>query len=98
MAQSSELRTLFVDSTEAERQNDDSSRIILREQMEVAIDNVLFLDDLSVCGQLPMVSTHSVKVYVLEQTPKKISVSDFHANTPRRNTVDDFSIHAAKRQ
>ena len=65
--------------------------------MEVAIDNVLFLDDLSVCGQLPMVSNHSAKVYVIEQTPKK-SVSDFHANAPRRNTVDDFSIHTAKRQ
>ena len=47
MAMSSELRTLFVDSTEAKRQNDGSFRIILREQMEVAIDNVLFLDDLS---------------------------------------------------
>ena len=37
---SSELRTLFVDSTEAQRQNDGSFRIILREQMEVAISEL----------------------------------------------------------
>ena len=43
---SNELRTLFVDSAQAERQSDGSFRIILREQMEVDIENVLYLDDL----------------------------------------------------
>ena len=62
---SNELRTLFVDSAQAERQSDGSFRIILREQMEVDIENVLYLDDLSVCGQLPMVSNHSSKVLSL---------------------------------
>ena len=82
MAMSSELRTLFVDSTEAQRQNDGSFRIILREQMEVAIDNVLYLDDLSVCGQLPMVSNHSSKVYVIEQTPKNFDYLPFRPKLP----------------
>ena len=72
MAMSNELRTLFVDSAQAERQSDGSFRIILREQMEVDIENVLYLDDLSVRGQLPMVSNHSSKVYVIEQTPKNL--------------------------
>ena len=74
---SNELRTLFVDSAQAERQSDGSFRIILREQMEVDIENVLYLDDLSVCGQLPMVSNHSSKVYCIEQTPKSF---DFLTN------------------
>ena len=82
MAMSSELRTLFVDSTEAQRQSDGSFRIILREQMEVAIDNVLYLDDLSVCGQLPMVSNHSSKVYVIEQTPKNFDYLPFKPKLP----------------
>ena len=79
---SNELRTLFVDSAQAERQSDGSFRIILREQMEVDIENVLYLDDLSVCGQLPMVSNHSSKVYVIEQTPKNFDYLPFRPKLP----------------
>ena len=82
MAMSNELRTLFVDSAQAERQSDGSFRIILREQMEVDIENVLYLDDLSVCGQLPMVSNHSSKVYVIEQTPKNFDYLPFRPKLP----------------
>ena len=53
MAQSLELRTIFADSTWATRNDDGSFSINLAEQMEVAPEHVLFLDNISVCGNLP---------------------------------------------
>ena len=52
MAQTSELRTVFADSTWASQNDDGSFSLNLSEQMEVAPEHVMFLDNISVCGNL----------------------------------------------
>ena len=48
MSQSLELRTIFADSTWATRNDDLSFSINLSEQMEVAPEHVMFLDNISI--------------------------------------------------
>ena len=69
MASNSELRTLFCDSSLAEKQLDGSFLIPLEEQLEVGQDHVLFLDDVSIVGQIPTISSHNQNLYVVEQCP-----------------------------
>ena len=70
MSQSLELRTVFFDSTWATRNDDLSFSINLSEQMEVAPEHVMFLDNISICGNLPQVALHNRNLYVMERCPK----------------------------
>ena len=76
MAQSLELRTIFADSTWATRNDDGSFSINLSEQMEVAPEHVLFLDNISVCGNLPQISLHNRNLYVMERVPKRFEYAN----------------------
>ena len=76
MAQSLELRTIFADSTWATRNDDGSFSINLSEQMEVAPEHVLFLDNISVCGNLPQISLHNRNLYIMERVPKRFEYAN----------------------
>ena len=70
MDQSSGLRTLFADSTYATRESSGAFRIVLNEQIEVSPDQVLWIDEISVVGNVPQISAHNQNLYVVERTPK----------------------------
>ena len=80
MAQSLELRTIFADSTWAVHNNDGSFSLNLSEQLEVAPEHVLFLDNISVCGNLPQISLHNRNIYVLERVPKNFQYAGVQFN------------------
>ena len=81
MAQSLELRTIFADSTWAVRNDDGSFSLNLAEQMEVAPEHVLFLDNISVGGNLPQVSLHNRNLYVMERVPKNFKYTGVQVKT-----------------
>ena len=70
MDQTSGLRILFVDSTYATRETSGAFRIILQEQIEVSADQVLWIDEISVVGNVPQISSHNQNLYMVERTPK----------------------------
>ena len=80
MAQSLELRTIFADSTWAKHNDDGSFSLNLSEQLEVAPEHVLFLDNISVCGNLPQISLHNRNLYVLERVPKNFQYAGVQFN------------------
>ena len=67
MDQTSGLRTLFADSTYATRESSGAFRIVLQEQIEVSSDQVLWIDEISVVGNVPQISTHHQNLYVVER-------------------------------
>ena len=77
MSQHMELRTIFADSTWANQNDDGSFSINLSEQLEIAPKHVLFLDNISVCGNLPQIVLHNRKLYVIERTPKNFKYKNF---------------------
>ena len=77
MSQHMELRTIFADSTWANQNDDGSFSINLSEQLEIAPEHVLFLDNISICGNLPQIALHNRKLYVLERTPKNFKYKNF---------------------
>ena len=44
--------------------------LLLDEQIEVPNGNVMYLDEVSVIGSIPMVNMNNQKLYVVEQTPR----------------------------
>ena len=70
MSQALELRCVYCDSLWADKNDDGSFSIDLPEQFEVAPEHVLFIDNVSVCGNLPQVSLHNRNLYVVERTPR----------------------------
>ena len=87
MAQSLELRTIFADSTWATRNDDGSFSINLSEQMEVAPEHVLFLDNISVCGNLPQISLHNRNLYVMERVPKRFEYANLQVKVGNNTTL-----------
>ena len=87
MAQSLELRTIFADSTWATRNDDGSFSLNLSEQMEVAPEHVLFLDNISVCGNLPQISLHNRNLYVMERVPKRFEYANFQVKVGNNTTL-----------
>ena len=87
MAQSLELRTIFADSTWATRNDDGSFSINLSEQMEVAPEHVLFLDNISVCGNLPQISLHNRNLYVMERVPKRFEYANLQVEVGNNTTL-----------
>ena len=70
MTQALELRAIYADSTWADKNDDGSFSIDLPEQFEVAPEHVLFIDNVSVCGNIPQIGLHNRNLYVLERVPK----------------------------
>ena len=87
MAQSLELRTIFADSTWATRNDDGSFSLNLAEQMEVAPEHVLFLDNISVCGTLPQISLHNRNLYVMERVPKRFEYANLQVVVGNNTTL-----------
>ena len=70
MTQALELRACYLDSTWAQKNDDGSFSIDLPEQFEIAQEHVLFIDNVSVCGNLPQISLHNRNLYVCERVPR----------------------------
>ena len=73
MSQMSEIRCFYLDSQWTQRNKNGSFSLILGEQIEVPNSHVLYLDDVSVIGSIPMVNINNNKLYVVEKTPREFS-------------------------
>ena len=71
MSQMSEIRCFYLDSQWTQRNENGSFSLILGEQIEVPNSHVLYLDDVSVIGSIPMVNINNNKLYVVERTPRE---------------------------
>ena len=60
--------------------DDGSFSLNLSEQLEVAPEHVLFLDNISVCGNLPQISLHNRNIYVMERVPKNFQYAGLQFN------------------
>ena len=70
MSQMQEIRSFYLDSQWTQRNANGSFSLLLDEQIEVANSQVMFLDEVSVIGSIPMVNLNNQKLYVVEQTPR----------------------------
>ena len=68
MSQMQEIRSFYLDSQWTQRNANGSFSLLLDEQIEVANSQVMFLDEVSVIGSIPMVNINNQKLYVVEQT------------------------------
>ena len=66
----SEVRCFYLDSAWTQRNQNGSFSLILSEQIEVPNAHVMYLDDVSVIGSIPMVNINNNKLYVVERTPQ----------------------------
>ena len=66
---SQDVRTIFVDTSWCTVENDGSFRMDLPQTVEAQPDLVGYVDDITVTGSLPQVSTANNRLYVLERTP-----------------------------
>ena len=66
---SQDIRTLYVDSNWCNVEADGSFRLDMFETIEVKESMVAFVDDITVQGSLPHVSTANNRLYVIERTP-----------------------------
>ena len=73
MSQMSEIRCFYLDSRWTQRNNNGSFSLILNEQIEVPNSHVLYLDDVSVIGSIPMVNPNGNRLYVVERTPREFA-------------------------
>ena len=69
----SEIRCFYLDSQWTQRNKNGSFSLILGEQIEVPNSHVLYLDDVSVIGSIPMVNINNNRLYVVEKTPREFS-------------------------
>ena len=69
----SEIRCFYLDSRWTQRNNNGSFSLILDEQIEVPNSHVLYLDDVSVIGSIPMVNLNTNRLYVVERTPREFA-------------------------
>ena len=74
MTQAADTRTIFADSSYAERLESGAFRLILPAQVPVGPEDVLFLDDASLSGASKQVASHNDKLYVVERTPKQFTL------------------------
>ena len=70
MSQMQEVRVFYLDSQWTQRNANGSFSLILDEQIEVPNGNVMYLDDVSIIGSIPMVNLNNNRVFVVERTPK----------------------------
>ena len=68
MSQMQEIRSFYLDSQWTQRNANGSFSLILDEQIEVPNGSVMYLDEVSVIGSIPMVNINNQKLYVVEQT------------------------------
>ena len=68
MSQMQEIRSFYLDSQWTQRNANGSFSLLLDEQIEVANSQVMYLDEVSVIGSIPMVNINNQKLYVVEQT------------------------------
>ena len=73
MSQMQEIRTFYLDSSWTQRNANGSFSLILDEQIEVPNSSVMFLDDVSVIGSIPMVNLNNQRLYVAERTPRNFN-------------------------
>ena len=66
---SQDIRTLYVDSNWCNVDPDGSFRQDMFDTMEVKEGNVAYVDDITIQGSMPHVSTANNKLYVIERTP-----------------------------
>ena len=66
---SQDIRTLYVDSNWCNVDADGSFRLDMHETIEVKEGNVAYVDDITIQGSMPHVSTANNKLYVIEKTP-----------------------------
>ena len=66
---SQDIRTIYVDSSWCEVDDIGTYRMDIPTTVEVPDDVVAYLDDITVTGGLPMVSTANNRLFVLERTP-----------------------------
>ena len=66
---SQDIRTLYVDSNWCNVDSDGSFRLDMFDTIEVKEGNVAFVDDITIQGSMPHVSTANNKLYVIEKTP-----------------------------
>ena len=71
-----EIRSFFLDSQWTRRNDNGSFSLILDEQIEVPNGNVMYLDDVSIIGSIPMVNLNNNRVFVVERTPKQFNFQD----------------------
>ena len=69
MSQMQEVRVFYLDSQWTQRNANGSFSLLLDEQIEVPNGNVMYLDEVSVIGSIPMVNVNNQKLYVVERTP-----------------------------
>ena len=55
--------------------------------MEVAEEHVLFLDNISICGNLPQISLHNRNLYVLGRVPKRFVNEDKNVSYPYTSSI-----------
>ena len=68
-----EIRSFFLDSQWTRRNGNGSFSLILDEQIEVPNGNVMYLDDVSIIGSIPMVNLNNNRVFVVERSPKQFN-------------------------
>ena len=66
---SQDIRTLYVDSNWCNVDSDGSFRLTMFETIEVKKGNVAYVDDITIQGSMPHVSTANNRLYVIERTP-----------------------------
>ena len=69
----SEVRCFYLDSAWTQRNKNGSFSLVLSEQIEVPNAHVMYLDDVSVIGSIPMVNINNNKLYVVERTPQSFN-------------------------
>ena len=90
MSQMSEIRCFYLDSKWTQRNKNGSFSLILDEQIEVPNSHVMYLDDVSVIGSIPMVNINNNRLYVVEKTPRNF---DFAVTVTARDlSSGDLSL------
>ena len=93
MSQMQEIRSFYLDSQWTQRNANGSFSLLLDEQIEVANSQVMFLDEVSVIGSIPMVNINNQKLYVVEQSPRgfdfaqSVVALDTLTGTPFRTAI-----------
>ena len=99
MSQMQEIRSFYLDSQWTQRNANGSFSLLLDEQIEVPNGNVMYLDEVSVIGSIPMVNLNNSKLYVVEQTPRAFDFAqtivalDALVGTPGRTSAHRSLTH-----
>ena len=88
---SQDIRTLYVDSNWCNVDSDGSFRLDMFETVEVNEGMVAYVDDITIQGSMPHVSTANNKLYVIEKTP--ISMALCRQCKHKRWSVNGYHEH-----